>query len=487
MISEDAIILGPEWHCSEEGIKLLYKNGTTKDRTTMLNAALDTDLKAIGKPFLATELTQKRTSKCVLQVQKIRNISAPKANENSQAAPRMLKLTLTDGESYIQAIESSPISAISRDKTAPGTKLLISAAPIVSGYLLLSPSSCTVLGGQVPHLHEKWLLAKSVQESQKYGRKSSLEGAPPWVNFGTKMTDDTQPKPFKSLDKEKPLSKEDSEFELQRQEAIAEATSSSSRKTFSGRAKQNVQPQFKKLMEPHERPRKGRQMTPRDEAQEKPQKPLEKVSLFDFLESKLPANEAKPQSRGNHQNVGEKLRFNGSAPHYVDNTRKSNDSEPKVETGTGRPNNNHRHAGNRSSFNKNMSNMESASARSSATRDIENIANNVARMSLRGNGEFAKRSLRQHLNLRPDNENNTRPGSLAIGSACMARYWEDGKFYNASVIGVTDATYVVKFSGYGNIEEVLKADCFSPTPSRGVVKDYQPYGSVEYRGRPAHK
>lgn len=105
----------------------------------------------------------------VLQIQKIRNVSAPKAKEDSQAAPRMLKLTLTDGVSYIQAIEALPISVISRDKTAPGTKVLVKGARLVSGFLLINPQNFSVLGGQVEHLYDKWMLAKSVQKSHQNG------------------------------------------------------------------------------------------------------------------------------------------------------------------------------------------------------------------------------------------------------------------------------------------------------------------------------
>lgn len=33
------------------------------------------------------------------------------------------------------------------------------------------------------------------------------------------------------------------------------------------------------------------------------------------------------------------------------------------------------------------------------------------------------------------------------------------QYYNATVTAVTERTYVVKFKGYDNIEEVLKKDC----------------------------
>ena len=46
----------------------------------------------------------------VLQIQKIRNVAAPKNNEESRAAPRLLKFFLTDGKNNFQAIEVEHIS-----------------------------------------------------------------------------------------------------------------------------------------------------------------------------------------------------------------------------------------------------------------------------------------------------------------------------------------------------------------------------------------
>lgn len=103
----------------------------------------------------------------VLQVQKVRNVAAPKANEDSQAAPRMLKLTLTDGLNFCQAIEINSIPAISRDRTSPGSKVMIKNAKVVAGYVLLQASSCVYLGGKVPALYEKWELSKSLMKSAR--------------------------------------------------------------------------------------------------------------------------------------------------------------------------------------------------------------------------------------------------------------------------------------------------------------------------------
>lgn len=116
---------------------------------------------------MANELSKERTSKVVLQIQKIRNISAPKSNEDSQAAPRLLKLSLTDGESFVQALELSPLNFLSRNSTPPGTKLIINNAKITLGYLLLTSDNCSLLGGRVPALIEKWELTKNITNNQR--------------------------------------------------------------------------------------------------------------------------------------------------------------------------------------------------------------------------------------------------------------------------------------------------------------------------------
>lgn len=48
----------------------------------------------------------------MLQLQKIRNISAPKDNEESQAAPRLMKLVLTDGHTTCSAVETEMLKDI---------------------------------------------------------------------------------------------------------------------------------------------------------------------------------------------------------------------------------------------------------------------------------------------------------------------------------------------------------------------------------------
>lgn len=45
----------------------------------------------------------------VVQVMAVRNVSAPKANEESKTAPRMLQLDLTDGQNVCLALEMENI------------------------------------------------------------------------------------------------------------------------------------------------------------------------------------------------------------------------------------------------------------------------------------------------------------------------------------------------------------------------------------------
>lgn len=50
-----------------------------------------------------------------------------------------------------------------------------------------------------------------------------------------------------------------------------------------------------------------------------------------------------------------------------------------------------------------------------------------------------------------------------VGDRCLAKYWEDEKYYNAEIQAVTDKTCVVHFPEYGNVEEVLRTDCLPIT------------------------
>ncbi len=45
-----------------------------------------------------------------------------------------------------------------------------------------------------------------------------------------------------------------------------------------------------------------------------------------------------------------------------------------------------------------------------------------------------------------------------VGDSCLARYWEDNKFYPVDIRGLSKNTAVVFFKEYGNHEEVMLSD-----------------------------
>lgn len=124
------------------------------------------DLRDIGEGAFPEDFTKEPSTlelPIVVQIQKIRNVSAPKANEDSAHASRMLKLTIHDGKTTCTALETSPITYISIN-TPPGTKLLLCNEGLEAchGILWLTPSVVTILGGRVSHMIEKWELNRSL-------------------------------------------------------------------------------------------------------------------------------------------------------------------------------------------------------------------------------------------------------------------------------------------------------------------------------------
>ena len=60
-----------------------------------------------------------------------------------------------------------------------------------------------------------------------------------------------------------------------------------------------------------------------------------------------------------------------------------------------------------------------------------------------------------------------------VGDGCLAKYWEDNKFYPVKVTAVSSKTAVVLFTDYGNHEEVLLSDLL-PFPHRRPMPHHQP-------------
>uniref|UniRef100_A0A672SXX3 Survival of motor neuron-related-splicing factor 30 n=1 Tax=Sinocyclocheilus grahami TaxID=75366 RepID=A0A672SXX3_SINGR len=234
------------WYLTDEGIEEC-KSSTEKEKTSLtdiIQVALNSDLRPIGKSFLPTDINSGRIEKlegpCVLQVQKIRNVTASKDHEESQAAPRMLRLQMTDGQTSCTGLEFKHLSKISLN-TPPGTKVkLLEDVQVKNGILLLDDSKITVLGGEVDHMIEKWELQRSLAKHSR--RNIGAEGGPPpFVPFGQKCAHKEQVD-SRALDQRKTLQStnavksadDNDEFEKQRIAAIAEVARSKETRTFGG-------------------------------------------------------------------------------------------------------------------------------------------------------------------------------------------------------------------------------------------------------------
>ncbi|XP_067419308.1 tudor domain-containing protein 3 isoform X1 [Emydura macquarii macquarii] len=232
------------WYLSDEGIEACTNSPDKVNISDVILIALNTDLRTIGKKFLPSDINGGKVEKlegpCILQIQKIRNVAAPKDNEESQAAPRMLRLQMTDGHTSCTAIEYNYMSKISLN-TPPGTKIKLSGiVEVKNGFLLLDDSNTAVLGGEVEHLIEKWELQRSLSKHNR-SNIGTEGGPPPFVPFGQKCVSSVQVdsreldrrKTLQVMSAAKPVGDND-EFEKQRTAAIAEVAKSKETKTFGG-------------------------------------------------------------------------------------------------------------------------------------------------------------------------------------------------------------------------------------------------------------
>lgn len=197
----------------------------------------------------------------VVQIVNVKNVSAPKSNQESKSSPRLLQLDFTDGSTLCSGLDLDSIPGVNIN-TAPGTKIYLkNPIKMNQGFLVLNTQNVNVLGGQVQALYEKW---ESTRTLAKYGGgqhtargKSATENLkgtpPPWIPFGTKIQSSVEnDAAFKSLNetKAKEISKEESEFQASRNNAIAEAsTKGELRKQFGGSNRQMMDHNVKKILD----------------------------------------------------------------------------------------------------------------------------------------------------------------------------------------------------------------------------------------------
>ncbi|CAH1268515.1 TDRD3 [Branchiostoma lanceolatum] len=242
MAAEAAVLWKQGWHLSAEGIAALKQENNITTIDGILRKALDEDLRSIGEKFLPEDISRGGSSEligpCVLQVTKVRNVSAPKANEESGHAPRMLKVQMTDGHTTCLGLEVAQVQQLSLS-TPPGTKVKLTGSIAISnGFLMLDGSNVKVLGGQVEKLFSRWDIQRKLAHHSRANVKVE-GGAPTFVPFGQRVssgavaTKDLRNK--KSLPKKETESGEADEFSEQRKAVIAEVSKSKEgTKTFGG-------------------------------------------------------------------------------------------------------------------------------------------------------------------------------------------------------------------------------------------------------------
>lgn len=134
------------------------------------------------------------------------------------------------------------------------------------------------------------------------------DGPPAWVNFGKKIITNISQQGFKSLENKSKENKEDVEFQTQRQDAISEATQGAVKKVFGGGVKAPItfssNSNNNSNVNQNTSNRASNKQTRKQQAKEKievekQEKPSQKVSLFDFLENKLPVSETTPKTTTN--------------------------------------------------------------------------------------------------------------------------------------------------------------------------------------------
>lgn len=160
------------WHLSKDGLQQCMENSRESQQPSVskiMDVALNLDLRHIGEKYLPENINSGQVESIngpvVMQIQKIRNVSAPMAIQESQGSPRMIKLNLTDGVTHCIAIEFEPIQAL-KLSLCPGEKLRISGQniPVVHGIVLLEETNVTILGGEVEKLKTKWKANQTIQK-----------------------------------------------------------------------------------------------------------------------------------------------------------------------------------------------------------------------------------------------------------------------------------------------------------------------------------
>jgi len=169
----DNIVINPEWlkHCKDycQSKHLNEHDASIEIYKNFIHSDLQTSLSEPKLPDNSTTLTTQKidriyllqiidiveiglSSQSVLQeVEELINERKTNPNKKINLKKNMLKLTLSDGQRIIYAVENSSISQFHLDMQL-GAKIYVKNAEVVRGVLLLNPENVEFLGGYIPSL-----------------------------------------------------------------------------------------------------------------------------------------------------------------------------------------------------------------------------------------------------------------------------------------------------------------------------------------------
>lgn len=466
------------WYLSNDGLDLCSENINKPSVSSVIKKALDMDLREIGGNFLPEDLTKGKMDSIsgpgVIQIQKVKNASAPKY-EYGSGAPPILRLLLTDGNNYINCLQWGQWKSINMN-TPPGTKIYLKAGkiPMQSNFLLLSEHQFTILGGCVAAMVEKWELCRKLASHIR--TKESLDGVgpPPWIPFGQQIVGMKSSKPgsnFRSLESDGKEAKEDAVFKQQRQANIAEISrvKEIKAKSFGGRKEKPFAPKSEHINVSYVQSNDylGNENDTRKVSESAQESPLKYKSYNNDRNRKSTRNDYaqgrqdNPRSYSSNNNntfssqsmsKDNKLENRSKLGDFLTQDirqhsafqAKSSESEPSL-IGSSRQY--------KTSFNKDY---RSSGDKRSQKGDSKSFVDMMDQVKIYG---YDTR----------DDRNNFISGDSVFkpGMEVMAKYWEDNKYYRAIVhaVGKEGKTCVVHFLDYGNYEEVMINDVTEKTTS----------------------
>lgn len=173
------------WPVDEHELRQQFRDeyeSFIRDLPTLRKALCDMDIRNYSVPVLADRLNKQLgvfKGPLVLQIVKTRNVSYPKVSDYSYTEG-LIKTQLTDGHTNVFALQFDPIPDLNTE-TPPGTKVCLSdAIRIENGMLIINSRTCSVLGGNVNLLVEKWNVEKNFALKSNRNTDSA---APKWIPF----------------------------------------------------------------------------------------------------------------------------------------------------------------------------------------------------------------------------------------------------------------------------------------------------------------